>query len=114
MSRNHNNQNNHVRKNGGASSRFRPIKGRRPATEDERLLHRPTQPLFGPMEPMPHEQVKEEERALERAMHFDFTLTDPWRVFRIMSEFVEGFEALAHIPPAVAIFGSARAKPDNP
>ena len=47
-------------------------------------------------------------------MHFDFTLTDPWRVFRIMSEFVEGFDALSHIPPAVAIFGSARAKPEDP
>jgi len=47
-------------------------------------------------------------------MHLDFTLTDPWRVFRIMSEFVEGFDALAHIPPAVAIFGSARAKPEDP
>jgi uncharacterized protein (TIGR00730 family) len=47
-------------------------------------------------------------------MHFDFTITDPWRVFRIMSEFVEGFDALAHIPPSVAIFGSARTKPDDP
>ena len=47
-------------------------------------------------------------------MNFDFTLTDPWRVMRITSEFVNGFDALAHIPPAVTIFGSARTKPDNP
>lgn len=115
MSRNHNNHNNHSRKNGGSTSRIRPpVKGRRPVTEDERLLHRPTQPLVGPSEPIPHEQVKEAEHALDRAMHLDFTLTDPWRVFRIMSEFVEGFDALAHIPPAVAIFGSARAKPEDP
>lgn len=39
---------------------------------------------------------------------------DPWRVFKIMDEFVAGFEALATIPPAVAFFGSARATPDEP
>src|SRR5579859_5643378 len=83
-------------------------------TEDERLLHRPTQPLVSPEEPPSQETIKEEEHALERAMHTDFTLTDPWRVFRIMSEFVEGFDALAHIPPSVAIFGSARTKEDDP
>lgn len=43
-----------------------------------------------------------------------FTQTDPWRVFRIMGEFVEGFDALADIGPAVTIFGSARVKQDNP
>jgi uncharacterized protein (TIGR00730 family) len=39
---------------------------------------------------------------------------DTWRVFRIMAEFVEGFESLADIGPAVTIFGSARTKPDDP
>ncbi len=43
-----------------------------------------------------------------------FTQTDTWRVFRIMSEFVEGFEQLSKIGPAVTIFGSARTKPDDP
>ncbi len=38
----------------------------------------------------------------------DFTDTDPWRVLRIQGEFVEGFEALSKIGPAVSIFGSAR------
>jgi uncharacterized protein (TIGR00730 family) len=38
----------------------------------------------------------------------DFTSTDPWRVLRITGEFVSGFDALAHVGPAVAIFGSAR------
>jgi len=77
-------------------------------------LHRPTQPLISPTQPAPQEQIKEQEHALDRALHFDFTITDPWRVFRIMSEFVEGFDTLSHIPPSVAIFGSARVKPEDP
>ena len=40
----------------------------------------------------------------------DFKLEDPWRVFRIMSEFVDGFHELAEIGPAVSIFGSSRTK----
>ena len=43
----------------------------------------------------------------------DFIHTDPWRVFRIMGEFVEGFDALANLGPALTIFGSARVKPDH-
>jgi uncharacterized protein (TIGR00730 family) len=39
---------------------------------------------------------------------------DPWRVFRIMAEFVEGFDTLSKICPAVTIFGSARARPGDP
>ena len=38
----------------------------------------------------------------------DFTKEDPWRIFRIMSEFVDGFEELANIKKAVSIFGSAK------
>ena len=40
----------------------------------------------------------------------DFTSKDTWRIFRILAEFVEGFEMLAKIPPAVAMFGSARSR----
>ncbi len=40
-----------------------------------------------------------------------FVHEDPWRVFRIMSEFVEGFDEMSHIGPAVTVFGSARTKP---
>ena len=41
-------------------------------------------------------------------------IRDLWRVFRIMGEFVEGFEKLSEIGPCVSIFGSARTKPDHP
>ena len=99
----------------GKSMRFRNNnRGRRSTTEDERFLSRPTQPLIKPTEAMPQEEQRLQEHALERALHFDFTHTDPWRVFRIMSEFVDGFDALSQIPPSIAIFGSARTKPDDP
>lgn len=39
---------------------------------------------------------------------------ETWRVFRIMSEFVEGFEMLSRLGPAVTVFGSARTKPQEP
>jgi hypothetical protein len=39
---------------------------------------------------------------------------DGWRVFRIMAEFVEGFEALASVGKSVSVFGSARTKPTDP
>ena len=43
-----------------------------------------------------------------------FTDEDTWRVFRIMAEFVEGFETLSRIPKAVTVFGSARSRPGDP
>ncbi len=102
-------------RNKKATVRYRsPGSQNRATTEDERLLKRPTQPLVSPSEPPPQEQVQQEAHAFERAQHFDFTVTDPWRVFRVMSEFVEGFDALATIPPSVAIFGSARTKTQDP
>jgi len=44
----------------------------------------------------------------------DFTDKDTWRVFRIMSEFVDGFETMSRIGPAVSIFGSARTPASDP
>ncbi|MDQ3855444.1 MAG: TIGR00730 family Rossman fold protein [Chloroflexota bacterium] len=43
----------------------------------------------------------------------DFTTADPWRVLRIMAEFVQGFDTLAHVGPAVTVFGSARVEPGD-
>jgi uncharacterized protein (TIGR00730 family) len=39
--------------------------------------------------------------------------SDSWQIFKIMSEFVEGFETMSKIGPCVSVFGSARTKPDN-
>jgi uncharacterized protein (TIGR00730 family) len=44
----------------------------------------------------------------------DLSKSDTWRVFRIMAELVEGFEAMNNIGPAVTIFGSARLQPGSP
>jgi uncharacterized protein (TIGR00730 family) len=113
MNRNYGKNNGHSREK-KATDRYRYLRNKGGAvTEDQRLLTRPVQPLVSPTEPLPHERVQEEEHAFERALHLDFTYTDPWRVFRIMSEFVNGFDVLAHIPPSVAIFGSARTKPGD-
>jgi hypothetical protein len=60
-----------------------------PRTEDEKLLQSP-------------------------APGVSFTKTDPWRVMRITSEFVEGFDTLAAIEKGVTVFGSARVSPDDP
>jgi len=60
-----------------------------PVTEDEKLLQAPSEAA-------------------------DFTRTDPWRVMRIMGEFIEGFDNLATVTKGVTIFGSARTHPDDP
>ncbi len=56
----------------------------------------------------------EDERLLVRAPRPEFLDSDPWRSLRILSEFVEGFDALAAVGPAVTVFGSARTDPDDP
>jgi uncharacterized protein (TIGR00730 family) len=52
----------------------------------------------------------EDEKLFERQPRPDFLDSDPWRALRILSEFVEGFDALASVGPAVTIFGSARTR----
>jgi hypothetical protein len=58
----------------------------------------------------------EDERLLERTEDVAEIAPTPdsWRVFRIMGEFVEGFDTLSHLGPAVSIFGSARTLPEAP
>ncbi|MFP5343344.1 MAG: TIGR00730 family Rossman fold protein [Candidatus Limnocylindria bacterium] len=43
-----------------------------------------------------------------------FLDSDPWRALRILSEFVDGFDAMARVGPAVTVFGSARTAPEDP
>ena len=58
--------------------------------------------------------VTQDEQLLETPKPDEFTHTDTWRVFRIMGEFVEGFDELATVTRGVSIFGSARMPPDSP
>jgi uncharacterized protein (TIGR00730 family) len=55
-----------------------------------------------------------DQRLLDSRGPTDWVHTDPWRVLRIQAEFVEGFGALAELGPAIAVFGSARVRPDHP
>src|SRR5215213_8348354 len=57
--------------------------------------------------------VTQDEQLLETPKPDEFTHTDTWRVFRIMGEFVEGFDELATVSRGVSIFGSARVKSDH-
>jgi len=54
-----------------------------------------------------------DQRLLDRRGPTDWVHTDPWRVLRIQSEFVEGFGLLAELGPAVTVFGSARTQPGS-
>ena len=58
--------------------------------------------------------VTQDEQLLESPGPDEFTHTDTWRVFRIMGEFVEGFDELATLTRGISIFGSARTRPDDP
>jgi uncharacterized protein (TIGR00730 family) len=60
------------------------------------------------------QQSTSEQRLLDSRGPSDWVHTDPWRVLRIQSEFVEGFGMLAELGSAISVFGSARTKPDDP
>lgn len=53
-------------------------------------------------------------KAFEKKNWPEIKVTDSWATFKIMAEFVEGFEKMSRIGPCVSIFGSARTKPDHP
>ncbi len=59
-------------------------------------------------------RATQDEQLLESPQQDEFTHTDTWRVFRIMGEFVEGFDELATLTRGVSIFGSARSHPESP
>jgi hypothetical protein len=58
--------------------------------------------------------VTEDEKLFARSVRPAFLGEDPWRVLRIMAEFVDGFDALAEVGPAVTVFGSARVPDGSP
>src|SRR5687768_16395958 len=63
----------------------------------------------------PYATITEDEKLLQQPRPYDdFTRTDPWRVLRITSEFIEGFDTLASVQKGVTMFGSARTGPDDP
>ncbi|MCY1140683.1 TIGR00730 family Rossman fold protein [Actinoplanes sp. Pm04-4] len=55
-----------------------------------------------------------DEKLLDSHHRREWKTKDAWRALRILSEFVEGFDTLADLPPAVSVFGSARSHPDSP
>ncbi|SCL64160.1 TIGR00730 family Rossman fold protein [Micromonospora peucetia] len=55
-----------------------------------------------------------DQRLLDSRGRGDWKTKDAWRALRILSEFVEGFDTLADLPPAVSVFGSARSRPESP
>lgn len=57
-------------------------------------------------------RLTEDQRLLD-SRTVEWRTKDAWRVMRILSEFVEGFDTLAELGPAVSVFGSARSKPDS-
>jgi hypothetical protein len=60
------------------------------------------------------ESMTTDQRLLDTRGPTDWVHADPWRVLRIQSEFVEGFGALAEVPKAVTVFGSARTAREHP
>jgi hypothetical protein len=88
----------------------------------ERMAHRSSRPPVGPerhrgpvtlrREAIP--VLTEDQRLLDSRARADWRTRDGWRALRILSEFVDGFDTLAELPPAVSVFGSGRSDPDGP
>jgi len=80
------------------------------ATGAEAERHRGPVTLRGAALP----RLTADQRLLDSRVRQEWKTKDAWRVLRILSEFVEGFDTLAELPRAVSVFGSARSKPDSP
>ena len=72
------------------------------------------EPTIAPGRPHPHDKETEDERLLQSVEQLHTIGKDSWRIFRIMGEFVEGFDEMGKIGTAVSIFGSARTLPEDP
>ncbi|MBM0238623.1 TIGR00730 family Rossman fold protein [Micromonospora sp. ATA32] len=83
--------------------------GREPARDPGRERHRGAVTLRRGAIP----NSTADQRLLDSRGRGDWKTRDAWRALRILSEFVEGFDTLADLPPAVSVFGSARSKPDS-
>ena len=90
-----------------------PGNGATPADDEEP----PRERLRGPVVLRRDRRIEStttDQRLLDSRGPSDWVHTDPWRVMRIQSEFVEGFGMLAELPRAVTVFGSARTGRDHP
>jgi len=87
-----------------------PPDGRRPRP----TRHRGPIVLRGGEPDPAYQGTTTDQRLLDRRGPTDWVHTDPWRVLRIQSEFVEGFGLLSELPRAVSVFGSARTPRDHP
>ena len=94
----------------------RPSEDATGANDDARRDHRLPEHHRGPVVLRRHQipPGTTDERLLSNRGPKDWVHTDPWRVLRIQSEFVEGFGLLAELPKAVSVFGSARTPRDHP
>lgn len=89
-------------------------KNHQPPGNDE---EHPKEKLRGPVvlrRSRSEEKTTTDQRLLDSRGPSEWVHTDPWRVLRIQAEFVEGFGALAEVPRAVTVFGSARTPRDHP
>ena len=100
--------------NDSAADRFTDVAAQ--LDGDDRREHRLPERHRGPVL-LRRDQIQPgttDERLLNSRGPSDWVHTDPWRVLRIQSEFVEGFGLLAELPKAVSVFGSARTPRDHP
>jgi len=75
---------------------------------------KPYDPSEHPERPFPRDKETEDERLLQSVEEIQSIGKDAWRVFRIMGEFVEGFEEMGQIGVGISFFGSARVTDDDP
>ncbi len=93
------------------------VDGRAAASSEPGDERHPPEKLRGPVllrRDRRLEPTTTDQRLLDSRGPSDWVHTDPWRVLRIQSEFVEGFSVLAELPRAVTVFGSARTGREHP